>query len=89
MKKNIIICTLACMASFCAGWCLSLKWYNIDSLYEANEFKRECLYVADDALLKVDTIMDNNDIYDIDGSDVMSDYLELRCKLDSLYNTQL
>lgn len=88
MKKTVIG-ILACGACFVAGWCLSLKWYNIDSLYEANEFKRECLYVADDALLKVDTIMDNNDIYDIDGSDVMSDYLELRCKLDSLYNTQL
>lgn len=87
--KKVIIGILACGACFVAGWFTSLKVNDVEFLNEANSFKYECLEVADDALLKVDTIMDNNDIYDIDGSDVMSDYLELRCKLDSLYNTQL
>lgn len=87
--KKMILSILVCSTCFYAGWCLSLKWYNIDSLYEANSFKRECINVADEALLRVDTIMMNNDIYDIDGSDTMSDYLDLREKLDSLYMTQL
>lgn len=87
--KKIILGILACSACFYAGWYLSQKWYDIDFLYEANSFKRECLYVADEALLKVDAIMDNNDLYDKDGSDEMAEYLELRCKLDSLYSTQL
>ena len=39
------------------------------------------------ALELSDDIMDNNDIWDCDGSDAMSDYLELRHSIDSGFYT--
>jgi hypothetical protein len=33
-----------------------------------------------------DSIMDNNNIYDIDGSDNMADYLNVSASIDSIYN---
>lgn len=39
---------------------------------------REALKLADD-------IMDNNDLWDRDGSDLMSDYLNLRANIDTTF----
>ncbi len=39
------------------------------------------------ALELSDDIMDNNELWDKDGSDVMSDYLELRHSIDSGFYT--
>lgn len=61
----------------------------INSLRSSNEFKYELIKLQDEALMKVDTIFWNNNIYDGDGGDTMCDYLELRNKIDNLYNTQL
>lgn len=36
-------------------------------------------------LIYSDQIMDNNEVWDKDGSDCMSDYLNLRHKLDSTF----
>ena len=33
-----------------------------------------------------DSIMDRNDIYDMDGSDNMADYLKVSASIDSIYN---
>lgn len=41
------------------------------------------------ALEKAETVMDNNNLWDADGSDDMADYLELCCEVDSLWNSQL
>lgn len=87
--KTIVLGILACGACFYAGWLTNQKVNNVEFLKEANEFKMEALGLCDEILLRVDTIMDNNYIYDMDGSDTMYEYLELRSKLDSLYNTQL
>ena len=38
----------------------------------------------DKCLIYSDQIMDNNEVWDKDGSDCMSDYLNLRQELDSL-----
>lgn len=38
-----------------------------------------------EALRLSDVIMDNNDLWDRDGSDVMSDYLNLRANMDTTF----
>lgn len=41
------------------------------------------------ALEKAEIVMDNNDLFDADGSDDIADYLELCCEVDSLRRTIL
>lgn len=41
------------------------------------------------ALKQAEKVMWNNELFDIDGSDDMADYLELCYEVDSLWNTQL
>lgn len=87
MKKNIILCTLAGIACFGAGWFTCLK-VNTDSV-EAHDFKVQLIDAQNAALEKAETVMDNNNLWDADGSDDMADYLELCCEVDSLWNSQL
>lgn len=87
MKKNIILCTLAGIACFGAGWFTCLK-VNTDSVESAN-FKRELIDTQNAALEKAEIVMDNNNLWDADGSDDMADYLELCFQVDSLRNSQL
>lgn len=56
---------------------------------EHNDFKRELLMPTLEALDNADYLINKHDLYDIDGSDEMSDYLEYKSKVDSLANTQL
>lgn len=85
MKKIISICTLAAIVAFGAGYLTCQKVNDVESLNEANSVKYEILMLQNEALQRVDTIMSNNEIYDIDGSDTMSDYITIRCKIDSIY----
>lgn len=85
MKKSTPLCTLATIVAFGAGYLTCQKVNNVEFLNEANSVKYEILTLQDEALQKIDTIMSNNEIYDIDGSDTMSDYLTIRCKIDSIY----
>lgn len=87
MKKNIILCTLAGIACFGAGWFTCLK-VNTDSV-ETHDFKVELLDAQYAALEQAEKVMWNNNLFDADGSDDMAEYLELYCKVDSLYKTQL
>lgn len=87
MKKNIILCTLGGIALFGAGWFTSLK-VNTDSI-ETAQFKRELIEAQHDALEQAEKVMNNNDLWDIDGSDDMADYMDLYDKVDSLWRTQL
>ena len=41
--------------------------------------------LMDKCLIYSDQIMDNNEVWDKDGSDCMSDYLNLRHELDSTF----
>lgn len=77
MKKIISLCALVAIAAFALGYLTCQK---------VNDLKYEIIMLQGEALCKVDTIMSNNEIYDTDGSDIMSDYLTIRCKLDSIYN---
>lgn len=61
---------------------------NTDSV-ESAQFKMELLNAQYVALEKADKVMDNNNLWDADGSDDMADYLEVRAEVDSLLDTQL
>lgn len=87
MKKNTILCTLAGIACFSAGWFTSLK-VNTDSV-ESAEFKRKLIEAQYDALEYAEKVMNNNDLWDTDGSDDMADFMDYQAKVDSLLRTQL
>ena len=87
MTKKIFICLAVAIVAACAGYFTCLK-VNTDSI-ESAKFKTELLDVQEKALVKSHKIMEKHDIYDLDGSDDMADYLELCCEVDSLWNTQL
>lgn len=89
MKKNILVCTLVAIASFSAGYFTHQKVNSYEFIKEANDFKAELIDAYDVALLKADKVMDNNGLWDKDGSDDMADYMEYHAKIDSLYSTQL
>lgn len=86
MKKNILLCTIAAIVAFGAGYFTCLK-VNTDSV-KSHNFKLELINAQYDALEKAETVMDNNDLWDADGSDDMADYMELCSKVDSLLETQ-
>lgn len=46
--------------------------------------QKDTIRLMDKCLIYSDQIMDNNEAWDKDGSDCMSDYLNLRHELDSL-----
>lgn len=76
MKKAIIISTLVCLVSFVLG--MSAGWYGHKSQSRA---------VYKLAILKgqlADSIMSNNNVYDMDGSDQMASYLYVSDRLDTL-----
>lgn len=74
MRKSIILCTLAAIVAFGAGY-LTCQKVNGD-----------IIYIQKAALYQAEKVMDNNDLWDIDGSDDMVQYMELAEKADSLYN---
>ena len=85
MKKTIL-CILVIIICFGAGWFACLK-VNTDSI-ESAKFKRELIDAQNAALKKAEIVMDNNNLYDIDGSDEIEDYLNLCQEVDSLWKTQ-
>lgn len=80
MKKAIIISTLVCLVSFVLG--MSAGWHGHKSQSRA---------VYKLAILKgqlADSIMSNNNVYDMDGSDQMASYLYVSARLDTLLAKQ-
>lgn len=80
MKKAIILSTLACIVSFTLG--MSAGWHGHKSQSRA---------VYKLAILKgqlADSIMSNNNVYDMDGSDQMASYLYVSARLDTLLAKQ-
>ena len=47
--------------------------------------QKDTIRLMDKCLNYSDIIMDNNEVYDRDGSDYMCDYLNLRYELDSTF----
>lgn len=80
MKKAIILSTLVCIVSFTLG--MSAGWHGHKSQSRA---------VYRLAILKgqlADSIMSNNNMYDMDGSDQMASYLYVSARLDTLLAKQ-
>ena len=80
MKKAIILSTLVCIVSFTLG--MSAGWHGHKSQSRA---------VYRLAILKgqlADSIMSNNNVYDMDGSDQMASYLYVSARLDTLLAKQ-
>lgn len=83
MAKQIITIALTAILFFIAG-----AAYNNASLYKANASNRKIIKAQDKALIKAEEIMDNNGLYDTDGSDTMAEYMEAYNKVLTLYATQ-
>ena len=76
MKKTIIISTVVGVLCFVLG--MSVVWHGHKSQSRA---------VYKFAILKgqlADSIMSNNNVYDMDGSDQMASYLYVSARLDTL-----
>lgn len=86
--KKIIICVFISAVSFALGTAFDNWYYNFDSLFEANKFKRVLVEKQGDALDKAAIVIDNNELLDKDGSDAMAEYLSAVAAVDSLYDTQ-
>lgn len=77
MKKTILLSTLAAIVAFSAGFCMSQIMHSYDTVLIATQ---------NAALEQADIVMDNNGLFDADGSDDMALYLELASEVDSLYS---
>ena len=75
MKKTVLPCTLAAIAAFSAGFCMSQIMHSNDA---------ELMNAQHAALEKAEIVMDNNGLFDKDGSDDMADYLEFCWVVDSI-----
>lgn len=86
--KKIIVMSVAIVVAFVAGFKANDYWYNNEGLFKANQFKKVLIEAQVDALQKADIVMDNNQLFDTDGGDAMTDYLDAVTRVDSLYTTQ-
>lgn len=91
MKKSIFIYALVTIVSFCIGYftCQKCEEQNYEFLIEANDFKRELIEIQWNCIEMANKVMNNHNLWDIDDSQDMSDYLDLYCTADSLCATQL
>lgn len=83
MKKIISISIVCVFVSLMAG--CQLGYMGACKKYR----KGQDFYKLYDLLQKksdlADSIMDRNDVYDMDGSDNMADYLKVSASIDSIY----
>lgn len=89
MKKTVIISMFVAIAAFVGGMEFNSWYYNIDQLYDANEYKRVLLEVEDKTLEEADSLIDKHNLYDADGSDLMDNYMRNMNKVDSLNALEL
>lgn len=82
MKKAIIFSIATCGLCFVLG--ILSGWHGCISYNRSN--KIEIVKAQDAALKAADKVMDNNQLFDTDGSDAMADYLQKAAIVDSLHN---
>lgn len=80
MKKAIMFSTAICVLCFVLGTLSG--WHGCMSYNRSN--KIEIVKAQDAALKAADKVMDNNQLFDTDGSDAMVDYLNKASVVDSL-----
>lgn len=93
MKKIIITSTVCAIIAFIAG--VLTGYHGCESKYsliKANAntipYKIEVIKAQRAALKAADKVMDSNQLFDTDGSDIMVNYLDLASKVDSLYSLE-
>ena len=85
MKKTyIVLLFIAMVIAFVLGNMCPNR--TMSTLIEHNNAKKELIKLQQDALDKAAIIMDQNDLYDIDGSDAMSEYLEATSRVEDWYS---
>ena len=88
MKKQIITMAAVAAMAFLAGASFN-NWITGNSrLHEDNIFNRKVIKAQEAALDKAEEVMDNNNLWDADGSDTMAEYMEACNKVQTLYATQ-
>ena len=80
MKKAIMFSTAICVLCFVLG--VLSGWHGCMSCNRLN--KTEIVKAQNAALKAADKVMDNNQLFDTDGSDAMVDYLNKASVVDSL-----
>ena len=89
--RGIILSIVVLACGFVAGYCtgkengknIILSQYKL--LHNDYDAKTELVKAQEAALDAADKVMDNNQLFDTDGSDAMVKYLDLAHKVDSLY----
>ena len=89
--RRIILSIVVLVCGFVAGYCtgkengknIILSQYKL--LHNDYDSKTELVKAQEAALDAADKVMDNNQLFDTDGSDAMVKYLDLANKVDSLY----
>ena len=87
MKKTIFLCTLVAIVAGVAGYFTCLK-VNTDSI-ESAQFKNEVIVTQAKALEHAHQLMWDHNLFDKDGGDSMTNFLEASCKADSLRLSQM
>ena len=93
MKKVIITSTVCAIIAFVAG--VLTGYHGCESKYElvlANyntiPYKIELIKAQEAALDAADHVIGEHNLFDTDGGDTMTKYLDLAHKVDSLYNLE-
>ena len=89
--RRIILSIVVLVCGFVVGYCtgkengknIILSQYKL--LHNDYDSKTELVKAQEAALDAADKVMDNNQLFDTDGSDAMVKYLDLAHKVDSLY----
>ena len=89
--RRIILSIVVLVCGFVSGYCtgkengknIILSQYKL--LHNDYDSKTELVKAQEAALDAADKVMDNNQLFDTDGSDAMVKYLDLAHKVDSLY----
>ena len=89
--RRIILSIVVLVCGFVAGYCtgkengknIILSQYKL--LHNDYDAKTELVKAQEVALDAADKVIDNNQLFDTDGSDAMVKYLDLAHKVDSLY----
>lgn len=87
-SKNFLLIALLLIAAASAALITGLAEENA-RLKASNAFKMELLILNDSLMRCSDRVMDNNSLWDRDGSDDMASYLEYHAKIDSIYAEEL
>lgn len=89
--RRIILSIVVLVCGFVAGYCtgkengknIILSQYKL--LHNDYDAKTELVKAQEAALDAADKVIDNNQLFDTDGSDAMVKYLDLVHNVDSLY----